>query len=171
MKRSRNCQRWGISLLIGYMDLVRVAPLPEYRCSHAVSMISGRKQREVFARPESAKTGQKLKPCYCNVSTAAGKSLPGRDPNRILVFAALRVNWIQSLEAELRGWTINSRGNERSLRTCGNCAPDRDQRYQIQSEQTQEVVLISVQDIEISYNRKKDAKMQRPRSKLYRDRS
>lgn len=44
-----------------------------------------------------------------------------------------------------------------------------DQRYQMQSEQTQEVVLISVQDIEISYNRKKkkkDAKMQRPRSKL-----
>lgn len=33
-----------------------------------------------------------------------------------------------------------------------------DQRYQMQSEQTQEVVLISVQDIEISYNRKKKEK-------------
>lgn len=38
-----------------------------------------------------------------------------------------------------------------------------DQRYQMQSEQTQEVVLISVQDIEISYNRKKRKKMQKCR--------
>lgn len=98
-------------------------------------------------RPESAEPRQKVK------SLLLRRFLP--DYNRILVLPSLRVERIQSREPELCGITINFRGNERCLSTGGNCAPDRDQRYQIQSEQTQEVVLIRVQDVEISYNREK----------------
>lgn len=95
-----------------------------------------------------------LKACYCDVSDSGQKSRPGLDQNRILVLPSLRVQRIQSPAPELRGITIYIRGNERCLSTCGNCAPDRDQRYRIQSEQTQEVVLIKVQDVEISYREK-----------------
>lgn len=105
-------------------------------------------------RPESAEPRQKVK------SLLLRRFL--LDYNRILVLPSLRVERIQSREPELCGITINFRGNERCLSTGGNCAPDRDQRYQIQSEQTQEVVLIRVRDVEISYNRGKTQKCRGP---------
>lgn len=56
------------------------------------------------------------------------KSLLGVDYNGILVWVSLSLlaNWIQSHESGLSGWTINSRGNERCLSSCGYCAPDQD---------------------------------------------
>lgn len=105
-------------------------------------------------RPESAEPRQKVK------SLLLRRFL--LDYNRILVLPSHQVQPIQSREPELCGITINFRGNERCLSTGGNCAPDRDQRYQIQSEQTQELVLIRVQDVEISYNREKMQKCRGP---------
>lgn len=108
-------------------------------------------------QPESAEPRQKVK------SLLLRRFLQrGLDYNRILVLPSLRVERIQSREPEQCGITINFRGNERCLSTGGNCAPDRDQRYQIQSEQTQEVVLIRVRDVEISYNREKMQKRRGP---------
>ena len=147
----------GISLLIGYVGLVRATPLQEDRCS---PMISGRKQRE-FSHGEwreSAKARQKFQPRYCNLSHSSLKipSRTGLKQNPCV--SGPSVNWIQSLEPGLRGWAINSRGNEQGLRTCGNCAPDQDPRYQSQSKQTREVVLISVRHRNIIQQKKKRCK-------------
>lgn len=76
-----------------------------------------------------------------------------------MALLSLCANWIQSHESGLHGWTINSRGNERCLSSCGYCAPDQDRGINTVWANPRSHTNQRVQNIEILYNREKMQKM------------